>query len=112
MDVRAELKKLDELRTVLLQQLRGEDHITELEKAQLMVKPGSKAHERLLSAGYDGLTREDAERVIAERDEEPTRWPFAEYQKAKAFLAALEAKPQVLSERPPWRVRSNSRAVQ
>lgn len=66
--------------------------------------PNSIELETFLGAGYGGMTKEDALRIIKERDANPAIWPFTEYQKAKAFLAALAARPQVVSKRKPWQV--------
>ena len=64
---------------------------------------GSPGHESLLSGGYGGMTRATAEQIIAERKKDPHTWPWAEYQKALAFLEALNVKdPQPSSIRPGW----------
>lgn len=60
--------------------------------------------EAFLGSGYGGMTKEDALRIIKERDANPAVWPFEEYRKAKAFLAALAASPQVISKRKPWQI--------
>lgn len=56
----------------------------------------------LLQAGYQ-MTLEEAEMIIKERDEEPTRWPLAEYRKAKALLAAWNSQPRAISKKPGWK---------
>jgi len=64
---------------------------------------GSKEHAQLISIGYDGMTVEDAKRIIKERDERPELWPWEEYQKARAYLAAVSATPIVVSTRQGWK---------
>lgn len=60
--------------------------------------------ERLLGAGYGGMDREMANTILAERKANPAVWPFDMAQKAKAFLAALDATPQVIAvNKRPWR---------
>ena len=66
------------------------------------IKYGSVDHGTLLTSGY-GMTKEEAEKIIAEREKDPQLWPFEMYQKARAFLAALKAKPEVISTRPGWK---------
>ena len=66
------------------------------------IQPGSEEMERFLGVGYQ-MTKEEAERIIKERDKDPHLWPFEVYQKAKAFLAALDATPEVVSTRPGWK---------
>ena len=89
---------------------KRKDQFEALEDAQVKIAPGSEAHEMLLQSGYH-MTREQAEAIIRERDEKPERWPYEVYERAKAFLAALEAEPEVVSTRPAWRSRRQSRSV-
>ena len=63
---------------------------------------GSKELEALLAAGY-GMDRKKAERIIKERAENPLLWPYAELEKAEAFMAALTTKPKVISTTPGWK---------
>jgi hypothetical protein len=70
---------------------------------ELFIEYGTPEHEALLSAGYGGMTREDAERIIAERDANPLTHPYEEYRRAKAFLAGLEAVPVVIDKKPGWK---------
>jgi len=65
---------------------------------------GTPAHEAFISVGYGGMTKEDAETIIKERKANPTTWPYDEYKKAQAFLAALTAKPVAVSTKKPWQV--------
>lgn len=65
--------------------------------------PGSPQLESLLSSGYAGMTREMAETIIKERRENPNLWSYERYEQAKAFLAALAAKPEVVSTDPGWK---------
>ena len=62
------------------------------------IEPGSKAMEQYLSVGY-GMTVDQAKLIIAERDKNPALWPYEEYKKAKAMLAAFDAKPVAVSKR-------------
>lgn len=78
--------------------------IKALERAQPKIKPGSPEHAVLLASGY-GMSIEEAEKIIKERDEDPVRWPLTEYRKAQAMVAAYKTKPTVISTRQPWRVR-------
>ena len=113
MNIQKELARLDELRQALLGQLAGatsNDKIEMLEEMQPKVKPGTQAHADLLATGY-GMTVEEAQQMIAEREANPQTWPFDEVKKAKAMLAAFKAKPEVISTRLPWRVRSQARSV-
>lgn len=84
------------------------DAVDALETAQRVVKPGTPEMESLLAAGY-GMTLEEAQQIVKERDANPQMYPFDVYQKAKAFIAAYGAKPQVISDKPPWRTRRQSR---
>jgi len=65
------------------------------------IQPGSQAMDDLLAVGY-GMSVAEARTIIKERDENPHSWPYEEYKKAKAMLAAFEAEPQVISETPGW----------
>jgi len=112
-DLQAQLKKIRTLEAEVLGQLAtqtDDDKIEALEKAQPMVKPGSKEHEALLATGY-GFDKKQAETIIKERAERPELWPYAMKEKAEAFLAALKAKPVVISTRKAWRIRGNSRVT-
>ena len=64
--------------------------------------PESTELEALLGSGYGGMTKRKAETIIAERKQNPTSWPYEQYEAAEAFLDALRAKPQVISKRPGW----------
>lgn len=75
---------------------------TELVAARNYVEFGSEAHERRLSAAYDGLTREDAELIIKEREKDPHLWPWDKYQQAKRFLKELDGKPKPVSTKKHW----------
>jgi hypothetical protein len=67
------------------------------------IEPGTPEMEAFLSVGYGGMSVATAQKIIAERDKDPHLWPFEEYQKAKAFLEAYNAKPQVISQTPGWK---------
>ncbi len=64
---------------------------------------GSPEHEQLISIGYDGLTVAQAKQIVAERKEKPELWPWEEYMKAQAVIAAHAAKPIVVSTRVGWK---------
>ncbi len=74
-----------------------------MKDGETFVEYGTSEHEALLSAGYGGMTREDAERIVVERDANPLTHPYEEYQKAKAFLAGLAATPVVIDTEPGWK---------
>jgi len=65
--------------------------------------PKSEELAQLLSVGYGGMTEEKARAIIEERRKDPRLWPYEKYEEAEAFLAALEASPQVISKRPGWK---------
>lgn len=84
--------------------------IKALEAAQTFIKHGSKEHEALLGVGYN-MTKNEAEFIIADVDKQEgdSKFPYAEYKKAKAMLEALGAKPVVMSTRQPWRTRTRNK---
>lgn len=51
------------------------------------IKPKTPEMEVLLAAGY-GMDKKKAELIVKERKENPHVWPYEEYEKAVAFLAA------------------------
>ena len=67
------------------------------------VEYGSPEHGQLLSIGYDGWTVKEAKQIVKERDEKPERWPWEQYMKAKALIAAHAAKPIVVATRDGWK---------
>ena len=104
-DIQKELGRLKQLEAALLHEARGAtsaDKIRALEAAQPHVKPKTKALEALLESGY-GMSLSKAQAIVKERPERPELWPYEQYEKAQAFLAAYEAKPVVTSTRPGWR---------
>lgn len=66
------------------------------------IEPGTKEMEAFLASGYM-MTKAEAETIIAERDKNPALYPLDVYLKAKAFLAALVAKPQAVDTNPMWK---------
>lgn len=66
------------------------------------IKPGSPQHELMVQVGYN-MTKEKAETIIKERKANPQSWPYEMQEKAEAFLAQLEAQPQVVSKKPGWK---------
>lgn len=65
-------------------------------------KPNTEALESLLSAGY-GMDKAQAEKIIAERAQNPALWPYEVWKKANAFLEALGATPQVVATNEGWK---------
>lgn len=57
------------------------------------IQPKTPAMERLLSAGYGGMTVKKAQQIIKEREANPTTWPYEKYEQAQAFLEAYNAPP-------------------
>lgn len=65
----------------------------------VVIEYGSKEHENLLRAGYPDIEdRKDAQAILD--DPKSSR---EERKNAKAFLAALGAKPTVVSTKRPWK---------
>ena len=65
------------------------------------IKPGTPEMEAFLSAGYPDIgTREHAEEIVSERKKDHSAYPWEVYQRALAFLAALDAKAIVIDPTP------------
>jgi hypothetical protein len=113
MNIQAELKRIDALRAELLKGVVQGDGIKALEKAQTVIKPGSKDHEALLSTGY-GMDKAEAGFIIKDVDTNGgnSRYPYKLYKKAQAFLEAFKAKPVVISTKPAWRTRHHARITE
>lgn len=111
-DLRKKIAELDELRAELLQQASAVDGVKALEDAQPKTKQGSKEHEALLATGY-GMDKAEAVAIVKDVDTKggDSKFPWPQYKKAQAFLAALKAKPQVISTRRPWRIRHHRSRV-
>lgn len=72
--------------------------------AEKRIEPGSVEMESFLAIGYPKIgSRKKAEAIIKERRENPVLWPYELYEQAEAFLAALDARPTVISKRPGWK---------
>ncbi len=69
----------------------------------LPVEYGSKQHEIMISIGYDGMMLADAKTIIKERAEKPELWPWEQFKRAQAVIAANGAKPIVVSTRAGWK---------
>ena len=67
------------------------------------IQPGSPEMEAYLGVGYGGMTVAKAKASIAERKANPMSHPYEEMEKAEAFLAAYNGKPEVISKVPGWR---------
>jgi len=105
LNIQAELSRLRELEAALLQQVDEQtsaEKIKALEAAQPMIRPKTSEMARLLETGYN-MTLQKAQTIIKERNERPELWPYEKFEAAQNFIAAYEAKPQVISERRPWR---------
>ena len=67
------------------------------------IKPGTPEMEQYLAVGYD-LSVSDAKAIIADWEKDHSSWPLDEVKKARAMLAAYNAKPEPVSSRPAWRL--------
>jgi len=56
------------------------------------IRPGTPEMEAFLAVGY-GMDLAKAKQIIEERKKDPQIWPYEEYEKAVAFIAAYEGKP-------------------
>lgn len=65
----------------------------------LQIKPGTPEMEAFLGVGYGGMTAAYAKEILEARKKDPGAFPFAEAQKAEAYLAAYRGTPQVISKR-------------
>ncbi len=65
------------------------------------IKPGTPEMEAFLAAGYPDIgTRAHALEIIKTRKENPALVPWEQAQRAEAYLAALDAKAQVIDPTP------------
>jgi hypothetical protein len=70
------------------------DMLAEIKKNHSF-KYGSPEYEAFLSAGYPEIgTRKHAEEIIKTRQTNPMYYPYELEQKARAFLLALDYKPE------------------
>ena len=83
------------------------EKIQKLEQTVKRVKRNTPEMEALLEAGY-GMNKEDAERIIKERDKDPHTHPIEDYKNAKAFLAAYSTDAIPIDTEPGWK-RSKAR---
>lgn len=68
------------------------------------IQPGTPEMEAYLRTGY-GISIEVARKIVDEWENNPqSKWPIERYEQAKAMLAAYEASPEPVSERPAWRL--------
>ena len=86
-----------------------DEKVQTLEDQVNVIKPNTKAAEAHLSIGYGGMTVKDAELIIKERKADPHSHPYERYKEAEAFLAAYKSKSQVISTRPGWKRKRNTR---
>jgi len=66
------------------------------------IKPRTPEMEALLRAGYQDMTVKKAEAIIKERKENPQSWPYAQLERAEAFLAAYGTAATVVATNPGW----------
>ena len=95
-EINKELARIRRLEAELLGQqgrMSAEEKMQALADAQPKVEFGSPEHASLLAAGY-GMTIEQARTIIEERAKKPELWPYEEFAKAKAMIAAFEANPK------------------
>lgn len=95
-DVRITLSAAEKKSGLEIKQVSGHS------RDMVCIKPGSEAMAQALEAAY-GISPEDAELIIKERDANPERWPFDEYKKAKAVLAAFKASPVAIDDSPHYK---------
>lgn len=79
------------------------------EKKISSIKPATEEMEAFLRSGYPDMSVKKAETIIAEREKDPSRWPYDVYERAQAFLAAYRATPVVVSPRKGWTRKSKGR---
>ena len=84
----------------------------ELKKSKLphaghvdVIEVGSPEHEQQLIAAY-GMSADEARKIIKERDDNPSTWPWNDYKKAQEFLKVFSTKPLVVATRKGWKRRS------
>ena len=74
------------------------------EEKLVSFQPGSPELERFLSAGYPDIgTEEHAKELLETRKANPALVPFEQAERAKAFIAALHAKPIAIDTEPGYR---------
>lgn len=65
------------------------------------ILPGTPEMERLLASGYPDIgTIENAKRIVKERAENPSLYPFEFARRAAAMIEAFTAEPAVISTKP------------
>lgn len=68
-----------------------------------VVKHGSAGHKQIIEAGY-GMSFARADTIIKERKADPRSWPYEQFEKAEAMIAAAGVtKPKPTSDRPGWK---------
>lgn len=69
------------------------------------IQPGTPEMESFLAAGYPRIgTRAHAQEIIKTRQERPELVPWELEQEARAYIAALDAKSQVIAVNKPGRL--------
>lgn len=69
----------------------------------ISIRPDTPEMENYLALGYDGLTVEEAERIIKERKANPQSHPYEVMKKCEAFLAAYHTAPKAIDTQPGWK---------
>jgi len=67
------------------------------------ISPKTPEMEIFLQAGYPEMSVEKANTIIKERKENPSTWPYEEYEKAQRFLTAYNSAPVSVDTEPGWK---------
>lgn len=73
------------------------------EKKIKPVLPGTPEMITLLQGGYGDMTVEKANTIIAERKANPQSWPYTEFERANAFLAAYNTPSRPVAKNQGWK---------
>lgn len=74
-----------------------------------VIEVGSPEHEQQLIGAYN-MNAEEARRIIKERDENPSTWPWDDYKRAQAFLEVFSTPNTVVATREGWKKKNLDRA--
>lgn len=80
-----------------------EQEIKTLEQMMKIIKPETPEMEVLLQGGYPDMSVKRANAIITERKANPQSWPYAQLERAEAFLAAYKATPRPVATNPGWK---------
>lgn len=74
------------------------------EKKRSRIEPETPEMEALLTAGYGGMTLEEAKSIIKMHEDNPVAQPYNDrLKRAKAFIEAYKASPRPISTKPGWK---------